>query len=144
MKIGEMAKRAGCQVVTIRYYEKEGLLPRPERSEGNYRLYARDDLERLEFILHCRRHGMKLDDIRRLLTFRDNPQHDCTWVTELIDGHLENVNAQIRSLEHLKQHLEQLRDACGGNQDGTRCAIMQSLDNGASCCATCERHPAAP
>ena len=65
MKIGELAKKTGCQVVTIRYYEKEGLLPEPERSEGNYRLYSEADIERLRFIRHCRHHDMKLAEICR-------------------------------------------------------------------------------
>jgi len=143
MKIGELAKKTGCQVVTIRYYEKEGLLPLPKRSEGNYRLYSTEELERLEFILHCRRHDMKLDEIRKLLAFRDNPQHDCTWVTELINTHIANVDAQIASLEHLKFHLEKLRHFCGGNHSGETCGIMRSLDNRELCCATCGRNAAA-
>lgn len=60
VKIGELAKMTGCQVVTIRYYEKEGLLKRPERTERNYRLYGEEDMARLRFIRHCRQHGMSL------------------------------------------------------------------------------------
>ena len=56
VKIGELAKMTGCQVVTIRYYEKEGLLKRPERTERNYRLYGDEDIARLRFIRHCRQH----------------------------------------------------------------------------------------
>ena len=139
MKIGELAKKTGCKVVTIRFYEKEGLLSEPERTEGNYRLYGKEDLERLEFIMHCRKHGMKLDEIKKLLAFRDKPQRDCTWVTELINSHIENVDAQMRSLEHLKYHLEQLRHRCAGGHTGDTCGIMQGLGGRESCCATCER-----
>ena len=139
MKIGELAKRTGCKVVTIRYYEKEGLLAEPERTEGNYRLYGKDDLERLEFIMHCRRHSMKPDEIRELLTFRDHPQRDCTWVSELIDSHIAGVDEQIASLEHLKTHLEQLRRRCAGGHSGDSCGIMQSLGSRDECCETCER-----
>ena len=141
MKIGELANRTGCKVVTIRYYEKEGLLAAPERTDGNYRLYGKEDLERLEFIKHCRKHDMKLDAIRKLLAFRDLPQRDCTWVSELVDAHIENVNAQIRSLEHLKYHLEQLQHRCSGGHTGDTCGIMEGLGNKALCCADCERHP---
>ena len=66
VKIGELAKMTGCQVVTIRYYEKEGLLKRPERTERNYRLYGEEDMARLRFIRHCRQHGMSLDEISRI------------------------------------------------------------------------------
>lgn len=139
MKIGELSKRTGCKVVTIRYYEKEGLLAEPERTEGNYRLYGNEDLERLEFIMHCRKHDMKLDEIKKLLAFRDRPQHDCTWVTELIKTHIENVDEQIQSLEHLKHHLVQLRERCAGGHTGDTCGIMQGLSSREPCCASCER-----
>ncbi|WP_300882315.1 MerR family transcriptional regulator, partial [uncultured Desulfovibrio sp.] len=69
VKIGELAKMTGCEVVTIRYYEKEGLLKKPERTEGNYRIYEDDDIARLRFIRHCRQHGMSLSEIRALLAF---------------------------------------------------------------------------
>lgn len=139
MKIGDLAKRTGCKVVTIRYYEKEKLLEKPDRTEGNYRQYGREDLERLEFIMHCRKHGMKLDEIKELLAFRDQPQRDCTWVTQLIDAHIGNVDEQIASLGHLKKHLEQLRHRCAGGHSGTACGIMQGLDSRGVCCDSCAR-----
>lgn len=139
MKIGELAKKTGCKVVTIRYYEKEGLLTKPGRTDGNYRVYGIEDLERLEFIMHCRKHDMKLNEIKKLLIFRDHPQRDCTWVTDLINAHIDNVNDQIQSLEHLKYHLENLRHRCGGGQSGETCGIMQGLENRAFCCDVCER-----
>ena len=73
VKIGELAKMTGCQVVTIRYYEKEGLLSEPDRTGANYRLYGDKEIERLHFILHCRHHGMKLSEIRDLLAYKDIP-----------------------------------------------------------------------
>lgn len=141
MKIGELAKLAGCPVVTIRFYEKEGLLARPERSEGNYRLYGEADLERLRFVMHCRRHGMKLAEIRELLAFRDHPTSDCAWVHRLVDEHIANVEAQIAALEHLKAELTALRTAsahgpgCGAGHGG--CGIVASL-SAADACPYCE------
>ena len=139
MKIGELANRTGCKVVTIRYYEKEGLLAEPERTDGNYRLYGKEDLERLEFIMHCRKHDMNLGEIRKLLAFRDRPQRDCGWVSELVDAHIENVDEQIRSLEHLKFHLEQLRHQCSGGHTGETCGIIESLSSHSDCCSMCAR-----
>jgi Cd(II)/Pb(II)-responsive transcriptional regulator len=136
MKIGDIAKKTGCKVVTIRYYEKEGLLAAPDRTEGNYRHYGKEALERLEFILHCRKYGMALDEVRALLAFRDRPQRDCTWVTDLIDSHIEGVDAQIAALEHLKTHLEELRCLCEGGHAGEACGIMRSLDE-PKVCASC-------
>lgn len=138
MKIGALAKLAGCPVVTIRFYEKEGLLAAPERSEGNYRLYGEADLERLRFVMHCRRHGMKLAEIRELLAFRDRPTRDCAWVHSLVDEHIANVEAQIAALTHLKEELVALREASshGPGCDG-ECGILASL-SAADSCPYCE------
>ena len=67
MHIGELARRTGIQVETIRYYEREGLLPEPARSDGNYRVYGPGHLEQLQFIRHCRSLDMSLDEVRTLL-----------------------------------------------------------------------------
>ena len=73
VQIGELAKRSDCKVVTIRYYEKEGLLPEPLRSSGNYRLYDEGHLERLQFIRHCRSLDMSLEEIKTILGLRAAP-----------------------------------------------------------------------
>lgn len=138
MKIGDLAKIVGCKDVTIRYYEKEGLLANPARTTGNYRLYGKEERERLEFILHCRRHGMGLDEVRELLSFRDCPRPDCTWITELIDSHIAGVDRQMASLGHLREHLEHLRQRCSGGHHGADCGIMHSLDDSSSCCSSCD------
>uniref|UniRef100_UPI000B0AB3A2 MerR family transcriptional regulator n=2 Tax=Pseudomonadota TaxID=1224 RepID=UPI000B0AB3A2 len=67
LQIGELAKRTACPVVTIRYYEREGLLPQARRSQGNFRLYGEAHVERLQFILRCRSLDMPLSDVRTLL-----------------------------------------------------------------------------
>ena len=134
MKIGELSQKTGCKVVTIRYYEKEGLLVEPQRSAGNYRLYGKEDLARLDFIMHCRKHGIKLDEIKKLLAFRDQPQRNCAWITELINAHIKDVDKQIRSLKNLRHHLEHLRDRCADGQSGESCGIMRGLNDPALCC----------
>lgn len=136
MKIGELAKLAGCQVVTIRFYEKEGLLNEPERTGSNYRLYNDSDIERLRFIMHCRRHGMKLSEIRELLAFKDKPKADCGWIGSLVEKHMENVAEQIESLTRLKEQLEALRHKCSSGKNGG-CGILESLSE-ADGCPYCE------
>lgn len=126
----------GCQVVTIRYYEKEGLLPTPDRTGSNYRLYGDAEIERLHFIRHCRHHDMKLSEIRELLAFKDNPKTDCGWINTMIEEHIENVTEQISSLTHLKGHLEKLLHKCEGGHKG-ECGILKSL-NEAETCPYCE------
>lgn len=76
IRIGELAQRTGCEVVTIRYYEKEGLLPEPARSSGNYRLYGEEQVKRMQFIRHCRSLDMSLGEIRTLLNLWDSPTQD--------------------------------------------------------------------
>lgn len=132
VKIGKLAKMTGCEVVTIRYYEKEGLLKEPERTEGNYRVYGEDAQERLRFIRHCRQHGMKLSEIRELLAFSDNPTVSCDWVNNLIKQHIESVEKQINDLTHLKKHLESLYHKCDGGKKSD-CGIIKSLIDGENC-----------
>ena len=122
----------GCEVVTIRYYEQEGLLKEPERTEGNYRVYGEDAQERLRFIRHCRQHGMKLSEIRDLLAFSDNPTVSCDWVNDLIKQHIESVEKQINDLTHLKKHLESLYHKCDGGKKSD-CGIIKSLIDGENC-----------
>lgn len=130
-KIGELAKITGCQAVTIRYYEKEGLLNASERSEGNYRLYGDEDMQRLRFIRNCRQHGISLAEIRDLLKFDDGSSANCAWIGKLIQKHIVSVENKIKNLEHLKTHLEALYEKCAGNG---KCGILESLKS----CNECE------
>jgi Cd(II)/Pb(II)-responsive transcriptional regulator len=132
VKIGELAKMAGCQVVTIRFYEKEGLLTEPERTGANYRLYNDKDIERLRFIRHCRRHGMKLSEVRELLAFKDNPEADCDWINTLVESHIDNVQEQIESLTQLRDHLENLLHKCSGGKKAD-CGILKGLSTTDGC-----------
>ena len=109
MKIGELATLADCPVQTIRYYEREGLLPPPARSDGNYRLYSPEHSERLTFIRNCRSLDMTLNEIRGLLNLRDRPQEDCASVNQLIDAHIQHVQARVAGLQALQEQLLELR-----------------------------------
>ncbi len=131
VKIGELARMAGCQVVTIRYYEKEGLLPAPERSAGGYRLYDEAQAERLRFIRHCRVHGMSLGEIRSLLAYQENPVADCGWIGALVQRRIEAVDRQIAELKALRGRLERLGRTCAGGAGG--CGILKSLGASDGC-----------
>ncbi len=127
MKIGELAKLTDAQVETIRYYEREGLLPAPARSDGNYRLYTQAHVERLTFIRNCRSLDMTLEEIRSLLNLRDSPQDQCVSVNALIDEHIQHVNDRIASLQALQTQLLDLRQRCS---DGApdHCGILDRLE----------------
>ncbi len=127
MKIGELAACTGCAVETIRYYEREGLLPEPARSSGNYRLYAEPHVERLRFIRHCRTLDMTLDEIRILLDYHDHPRQPCNAVNGLIDQHLAHVEARIEQLQALREALASLRSRCSGETDSSQCGILSAL-----------------
>ncbi len=83
MKIGELAKVTGTKAETIRYYERIGLLPKPGRTEGNYRDYGTGDQERLTFIRHARGLGFDIADIRSLLDLGEDPDRDCGGVDRM-------------------------------------------------------------
>ncbi len=131
MKIGELAARADTQVETIRYYEREGLLPAAPRTDANYRIYGDAHLQRLAFIRHCRSLDMTLDEIRVLLRFKDNPDADCGDVNVLLDEHIGHVAARIRSLRQLEKQLKALREQCAGAGGAAQCGILGGLSQAA-------------
>jgi Cd(II)/Pb(II)-responsive transcriptional regulator len=127
MKIGELSRAASTPVETIRYYEREGLLPDPPRSNNNYRVYGEEQKERLAFIRHCRSLDMTLDEIRVLLRFKDSPGDDCGAVNQLLDEHLGHVQARIRELQSLHEQLRSLRDQCGDPAMAGDCGIISGI-----------------
>jgi Cd(II)/Pb(II)-responsive transcriptional regulator len=129
IKIGELAKRTGTLVETVRYYEKAGMLPTPSRSEGNYRLYGPSHVDRLQFIRHCRSLDMTLDEIRSLLSFRDAPEESCAAVNSLLDKHIDHVANRIQELQVLQKQLKALRNLCHSTQTTKDCEILQRIAN---------------
>lgn len=127
LKIGELAKRTECQVETVRFYEREGLLPEPSRTEGNYRLYDERHVERLSFIRHCRSLDMTLEEIRTLLEFRDAPEENFGGVNALLDEHIDHVGQRIAELKALEKQLKELRRRCADAQATKDCGILNEL-----------------
>ena len=140
MKIGDMAKAAQTQVETIRYYEREGLLAEAPRSDGNYRIYGPEHVERLAFIRHCRSLDMTLDEIRLLLRFKDAPGEDCTEVNALLDEHIGHVATRIRELRQLEKQLKALREQCAGTNDAAHCGILVELAHASATQRPAGRH----
>ena len=132
IKIGEVAKRTGATVETIRYYEKEQLLPEPSRSPGNYRLYNEAHMERLQFILHCRTLDMTLDEVRILLEYWDEPDKECGNVNSLLDEHIRTVETRMNELEQLEKHLTALRQKCMSEASAKSCGILNTLADNAN------------
>ncbi len=127
MRIGEIATSTETPVETIRYYEREGLLTAPARSEGNYRIYGAAHQERLSFIRHCRTLDMNLEEIRVLLRFRDAPEQNCEGVNTLLDEHIEHVARRIGQLQALEKQLKKLRTHCRKADAAEHCGILWEL-----------------
>ena len=127
MKIGELAELSGTAVETIRYYEREALLPEPARSQSNYRTYGEEHLARLQFIRPCRSLDMSLDEIRVLLRFRDSPHENCGDVNTVLDEHIGHVSRRIRELRALERELKDLRARCGETREAQECGILEGL-----------------
>jgi len=127
MKIGELAQVAPCTVETVRYYEKEGLLPAPARTAANYRSYGHAHVEQLRFIRNCRALDMTQGEIRMLLGLMGQPAADCGGVSRLLDEHLAHVDVRIAELSRLRQQLGQLRQRCRHEQPMEACGILQGL-----------------
>ena len=127
MKIGELAKLTGCSIQSIRFYEKEHLLSAPPRSEGNYRLYNRKNLEQLIFVKHCRNLDITLVEIKQLLDLKRSPETQCEDINHLIDEHIKQINLRMTELKKLKGSLTDLRSKCRDNQTVKNCGILQDL-----------------
>lgn len=132
MKIGELARVTGTKAETIRYYERVGLLPKPGRTEGNYREYGPRDLDRLNFIRHARGLGFQIADIRSLLDLGEHPERDCAEADRIATGHLAAVERKIALLDQLRAELDRMIAQCRGGQIA-ECRIMQSLGDHAQC-----------
>lgn len=108
MKIGELARYSRCSPMTVRYYEKIGLMPNLQRSGSNYRIYGPEDRERLRFIIHCRNQQLPLQDIQTLLKIKDQGGGCEKEIVGIIERHASRVKAQIKSLETIAGRLDKL------------------------------------
>ena len=126
MRIGELAASCECQVETIRYYEKIGLLPEPLRLANGYRSY--DDLHRkwLQFILRSRALGFSQDEVRRLTDLAHQQRPACVEVHDLLQEHVDDVQQRVHDLQHMERALIRLKDKC---HDGTLhdCPVIDEL-----------------
>lgn len=126
MRIGELASRVGLPVATIRYYEQEGLLDKPGRTDSGYRSYGSEVAERLGFVQRCRALGIGIAEIRRLLSLAETPSADCGVVDVLLDEHIKNVQAQRRELAKLERDLKTLRADCHPSKQVSGCGMLRA------------------
>ena len=112
----------------MRYYEKEGLLPAPDRGLNNYRSYGPLHLERLRLIRNCRALDMTHEEIRTILLLADNHEAGCGPINDLFDAHISHVDARIEELLQLKSQLAEIRRRClSAHPDTEECGILHGL-----------------
>lgn len=126
LRRGELAKRTGCNLETIRYYEKIGLLPEPPRNANGYRTYDDTDAGRLHFILRGRELGFAIEEIRGLLELVDGGSQTCAEVRARTEQHLATVHAKIADLQRIERVLTQIAGHCSGDMV-PECPIIEAL-----------------
>ena len=129
--IGDLARKTGIKVPTIRYYEQLGLIEASERTQGNQRRYSPSGLRRLSFIRYSRDLGFSIDHIRDLLELSDHPEQPCRDAHGIAVRHLEDTRVKIKKLKRLEKELKRLSD-CDA-QSIQHCAVIETLANHSLC-----------
>jgi MerR family transcriptional regulator, copper efflux regulator len=127
LTIGTVARRAGVPIDTIRYYEREGLLPEPLRRASGYRSYNESAIKRLRFIRRAKDLGFTLEEIRDLLALSSNRSGGVKAVRKRAEQRLADINARIAELTRIRKGLQQLIEACPGHGDPEHCPILRAL-----------------
>ena len=122
------AKKAGVNVETVRYYERIGLLPQPQRLESGYRMYTNDDVIRLQFIRHAKELGFTLNEIRELLTLRVDSKCNCDDVRMRAEDKIRDISQKIEHLQRIREVLNQLVSACKLRKQTTDCPILEAIE----------------
>lgn len=125
--IGQLSKRTGVKVPTIRYYEEMGILSAPDRTEGNQRRYDAAGLERLSFIKHARDLGFSIEAISSLIELQEHPDRSCQAATEIAVAQLSDVRAKISRLRALEAELLRITQGCDGHGVSEDCYVLASL-----------------
>ncbi len=126
LRRGELAKRTGCNIETIRYYERIGLLPDPPRSDNGFRSYEERHLTRLTFIRRSRELGFTLEEVQDLLRLVDGGHYTCAQVQELALRHADEIQRKINDLHRMQRALKEMAAQCSG-EDVPTCPIVEIL-----------------
>jgi len=124
---GDLARATGCNIETIRYYEKTGLLPDPPRTDVGYRIYSAAHATRLRFILRARELGFSMEDIRGLMGLEDGAAPTCAEVKERTERHLADVRGKIADLRRIEKVLSVTAAQCSG-EDVPECPVLETLE----------------
>lgn len=128
MRIGELAKRVHVNLETIRYYEREGLMPEPRRIPPGHRNFDQGALRRLRFIKRTQELGFSLAEIREILSLKAHPERECSAVCGQTRKKLREVDQKLKDLQEIKRALTRLTRACSGDRRIGECGILEVLD----------------
>ena len=128
LRISDVAERGGVNLQTIRYYEREGLLPEPPRLASGYRVFPETAVQRVRFIKLAQELGFSLAEIRELLSIQVDPRKDCSDVQRLARAKVRDIEEKIRTLESMNRVLTKLADACPGCGPSNECPILESIE----------------
>lgn len=126
MMIGDLAKRTGTKINTIRFYEQIGLMPEASRTSGGRRTYGQSEVRQLGFIRHARELGFSIEEIRSLIALAANPDHDCEEATAIALRHLVSVENRIARLEALRDALTEATRSCDGGRIAD-CRVIEAI-----------------
>lgn len=132
LTIGELSRRAGVKVPTIRYYEQIGLLPAPARTEGRQRRYGEDEASRLDFIRHARELGFEIDAVRELLELSGKPETSCATADAIARRHMTGIERRIEQLSALRDELRRMTQECSHGRV-CECRVIQVLADHGQC-----------
>src|SRR5258708_37101361 len=125
---GELAKRGGVNLESIRFFERQGLLPRPPRTHSGYRQFSEDSVRRVRFIKRAQELGFSLREIGELLDLRSHPESACPDVRSHADAKVVDIDRKVRELRAIRTELVRLSKAWGGRTQAHCCPILQRLE----------------
>ncbi len=128
LSIGKVANRAGVGIETVRFYEREGLIAAPPRSESGYRQYPADTVARLRFVKKAKELGFSLKEIRELLSLKAKSSGSCGDVRNRATGKIEDIDRKIAVLQAMRKALSALVEECSGEGPRSACPILGALD----------------
>jgi Hg(II)-responsive transcriptional regulator len=128
LSIGEVARRAGVGIETVRFYEREGLLEEPPRRASGYRQYSEEVIKRIGFIKRAKELGFSLKEITELLLLRVDAQTSCDEVKQRTEAKIAEVERKVVELQRMRQALLQVHSLCTGSGPIGRCPMLEALD----------------
>lgn len=127
MTIGQVARKAGVGIETIRFYERKGLLNDPARKESGYRQYESDVIDRLAFIQQAKTLGFSLGEIHELLSLKSRPDSSSREIKKIAEAKLEDIETKIKMLKRMQSTLKKLTRQCHGQDPVSECPILEAM-----------------